>query len=127
MSEIPLGVSLEQRDNDFALRRKEADGTVTEIRLSTSELIGLKSQLEHWTSQLLQSLQDKSGQVRPLLVHPVAVAAVVPDALREKVLLTVQAPTGERMVLELSRPLAKKVAEDIPALLAEMGPALGRH
>jgi hypothetical protein len=31
------------------------------------------------------------------------------------------------MVLDLPRPVAKKLAEDIPVLLAELGPSFGRH
>jgi hypothetical protein len=125
MTSIPSGVSLTERDDDYVLRRKQPDGTLIELPLSQAELIGLHTQLQHWKTRLLQSLQDKSGTVRPIIAHPVAAMAVAPDAFREHVLLTTQAPTGEQMVLDLPRPVARKLAEDIPALLTEMGPSRG--
>ena len=72
MTEIPLGVSLTERDNEFLIARKQPDGIITEFPLTQAELIGLKALIENWSSRLLQSLQDKSGQVRPIISHPVA-------------------------------------------------------
>jgi hypothetical protein len=127
MSEIPLGLSLDQDSNGFTLRRKSADGTVVAIQLSGDELLGLKAQIDLWSSRLLQSLQEKSLSVRPIVVHAVRAADLAMDALQENILLALQAPTGEHMTFELPPEVAAHIATQIPDLLRQLGGSLSQH
>jgi len=53
-------------------------------------------------------------------VQSVARAGVLPEMMRESVLLVVTAPTGEQMTLELPPHVAKFIADQVPNVLREM-------
>ena len=121
MPEIPMGLSLDQDDDGFVLRRREAADAVTAIHFSEAEFWGLKDIISLWTDRILARRQTGSGAVQPVVAHPVAQVRMLPDAVQENILLTVAAPSGEQMTLELPFHVAKYIADEIPNVLRDMG------
>jgi hypothetical protein len=120
MREIPLGISLTEQDNGFILRRKLANGEITAINLTEEEFLGLREAIVFWTRSMLSQRQAPSSEFETIIVQPVARARVLPDAMRETVLLTIAAPTGEQMTLEFPPHVAKFIADQVPSVLSEM-------
>ena len=121
MPEIPLGISLVQDDHGFILHRKQADGDIAAINLTEEEFWGLKGAIGLWSDRILSQRQAGSAGVLAIVAHPVAQVRVLPDAMRATVLLTVAAPSGEQMTLELPPHVAKYIADEVPGVLREMG------
>jgi hypothetical protein len=61
-----------------------------------------------------------SSGFKTITVQSAAQARVLPNAKREAVLLTVAAPTGAQMTLELPPHVAKLIADQVPDVLSEM-------
>ncbi len=120
MTEIPPGFSFEESDDSFFLRSKSAYGVVTEIKVKTEDLHGLKAAIDLWTNRKLSSFQTTSGSVQPIVAHPVAKAGLWPDAVQENVLLTVEGPSSGRMTLSVPLSVATRMALELPGLLAQM-------
>lgn len=120
MTEIPFGLSLDQDDNGFVLRQKNSDGTIVAIQMLLEDLFGLKAIVDMWSSRHLQSLQEKSGSLRPIVTHAVQAADLATDALRANILLALQSPRGDHMTFALPKKVAEKVAEEILSLLPQL-------
>ena len=120
MAEIPLGLSFEESDDGFIIRRKSADGAVTEIKMTAEELYGFKGTIDHWSDRRMSTFQVASGSVQPIVVHVVAKAGLWPDAVQENVLLTVEGPSSAQMTLSLPLSEAERMALELPELLAQM-------
>jgi hypothetical protein len=120
MPEIPLGISLVEQDKGFILRRKQADGEISAINLTEEEFWGLRGAIVFWARRILSRRQAPSTEFKTIIVQSVARARVLPDAMRETVLLTIAAPTGEQMTLEFPPHVARFIAEQVPSVLSEM-------
>jgi len=126
MPEIPLGISLVQDDTGFIFRRKQADGKISAINLTEEDFWELREAIGLLSRRIVSQRQAGSTGIKPIIAHPVAQVRVLPDAMRVTVLLTVAAPSGEQMTLELPPHVAKYIADEVPDILREMGAAT-RH
>jgi hypothetical protein len=124
--EIPLGISLIQDDTGFVLHRKQANGDISAMNLTEEEFWELRAAIGLLSRRIVSQRQAASAGVKPIIAHPVAQVRVLPDAMRVTVLLTVAAPSGEQMTLELPPHVAKYIADEVPGILREMGTAT-RH
>jgi hypothetical protein len=120
MTEIPLGISFDETDDGFVLRRKSADGHMDAIAIQRDEFFGLKATIDLWSDRMVQASQAESGSVHALIAHPIARVRLIPDAVRENVLATVEAPSGEQMTLSLAKSVAQYIATELPNVLSEM-------
>jgi hypothetical protein len=120
MPEIPLGFSLDADDDGFILRQKDANGAVTEIKMSAADLHGLKATIDLWSDRRMSQFQVGAGPVQPIVAHPVARVRLMPDAVQENILLTVEAPSGEQMTLSFPLLVADRIAGDLIDLVAKM-------
>ena len=121
MPEVPFGLSFDQSDDGFILRRKNADGNIVAITISRDELFGLKATMSLWSDRMIQASQAEFlGSVHALVAHPIARVRLIADAVRENILATVEAPSGEQMTLSLSKPVAEYIATELPAVLASL-------
>jgi hypothetical protein len=118
--EIPLGISLVEDGDGFILHRKQADGDISAIVLTEAEFWGLRGAIVFWARRILSQRQAPASGFKTIIVQSVAQARVQPDSMRESVLLTIAAPTGEEMTLELPRHVAKLIADQVPDVLSEM-------
>jgi hypothetical protein len=123
MPEIPLGISLVQDDTGFILHRKQADGDISAMNLTEEEFWELRGAIGLLSRRIVSQRQAGSTGIKPIIAHPVAQVRVLPDAMRVTVLLTVAAPSGEQMTLELPPHVAKYIADEVPGILREMGTA----
>jgi hypothetical protein len=124
--EIPLGISLVQDDTGFILHRKQADGDISAINLTEEEFWELRGAIGLLSRRIVSQRQAASSGIKPIIVHPVAQVRVLPDAMRVTILLTVAAPSGEQLTLELPPHVAKYIADEVPGILREMSTAT-RH
>lgn len=115
--EIPPGFSFAETDDGFILYRKELDGTCVSIPLSSGDLWGLKANIDLWADRILSHAQPISGSARAIVSHPVGGVEIAMDALAENLLLTLFAPTGERMTFSLPVSVADYLAAEIPSTL----------
>ncbi len=120
VQEIPLGISLVEDGNGFILHRRQANGEISAINLTEGEFWGLRGAIVFWARHILSQRQAPSTGFKTIIVQSVARARLLPDAMRESVLLTVAAPTGEQMTLELPPHVAKFIADQVPNVLSEM-------
>jgi hypothetical protein len=70
--EIPLGISLAERDNGFILRRKLANGEITAIDLTEGEFWGLTGAIVFWARRILSQRQALSSEFETIIVQAVA-------------------------------------------------------
>jgi len=118
MPEIPFGLSFDQNDDGFVLRRKEADGSVVAITMAPEELVGFRTTVALWLDRRMSQARVESGSVQPIVVHPIAQVRLVSDALEENALMTVAAPSGEQMTLSFPPGVADYIVAELPNLLA---------
>jgi hypothetical protein len=64
--------------------------------------------------------RELASEFKTIIVQSVARARVLPDAMRETVLLTIATPTGEQMTLEFPPHVAQFIADQVPGVLSEM-------
>ena len=120
MSEIPLGLSLDETEGGFVLRRKNATGTVISIPISREELFGLQETITSWRDRMVSGAKTQSGSVEAIVFQPVAQFELTHEAIGEHLLLTLVAPSGNRRTFGLVPPMAADLAEHIPAYLDQM-------
>ena len=68
----------------------------------------------------MSQFQVAAGPVQPIVAHPVARVRLMPDAVQENILLTVEAPSGEQMTLSFPSLVADRIAGDLIDLVAKM-------
>ena len=61
-----------------------------------------------------------ASEFKTIIVQSIARARVLLGAMRETVLLTIVAPTGEQMTLEFPPHVAKLIADQVHGVLSEM-------
>jgi len=120
MADIPLGISFEEDNNGFVLRRKEANGDVTAIHMAEDELFGLKATIELWSDRILQASQARSGSVHTVVAHPIGRVGLMTDALKANVIAAMEAPSGQRMYLSFPPAVADYILETLPNVLREL-------
>jgi hypothetical protein len=120
VQEIPLGISLVEDRNGFILHRRRANGGISAINLTEEEFWELRGTIVFWVDRILSQRHAPWSGFETIIVQSVARARVLPDTMRESVLLTVAAPTGEQMTLELPPHVAKFIADQVPNVLNEM-------
>jgi len=120
MPEIPLGFSLDEDDDGFILHYKNADGSVTTIKMSPADLHALKAAIDLWSDRRMSQYRVENGSVQPIVVYPVSQARVLPDLLKANVLLTVAAPSGQQMTLSFPLGLADALVVPLSDLVAEI-------
>jgi|SRR5271167_5022544 len=117
MPEIPRGFSFEETDDGYILRRNAA-GEVSEIRMSLEEFDALKATIDLWKDRRLSEYRvAEGGEVRPIVVQPVAKAVLWPDAMKANILLNVVTQSAH-MTLSLPPALATEMAGGLLHALA---------
>ena len=104
VSEIPLGLSLDETEGGFVLRRKNATGTVISIPISREELFGLQETVTSWTDRMVSGAKAQSGSLEAIVFQPVAQFELTHEAIGEHLLLTLVAPSGNRRTFGLAPP-----------------------
>jgi len=116
------GVSIEfvrARNGDgFVLSRTTASGRKTRIPLGATEILGLQEMIAISRDQILSQFRSESGDVEPIYVLDVSGARATIEALGERVLLTLIAPSGHETTHALPRHVVQFIIEKIPLLLA---------
>lgn len=120
MVKIPLGISFGAEGDGFVLRRKTADRKTIAIRLSAQEMLGLKGTIDLWSGRMLSQSQAESGQVEPVVAHPVERVQVQPDALNERVLLMLGVAPDAEMTFAVPAAAAEHIAAQIPLVLSHI-------
>jgi hypothetical protein len=121
MPEIPPGFSLDAADGCYILRHKTAEGVISEIKMLAADLHGLKASIDLRSDRKISEYQVEPGSgFQPIVVYPIALLRLLPDAPQTNVLLTVAAPSGEQMTLSFPLPVADRIAVELPELLARM-------
>ncbi len=117
MTDVPLGFSFEETDDGYILRRNTAGG-VSEIRMTLEEFDALKATIDLWKDRRLSQYQEaEGGEVRPIVVYPVAEAVLWPDAMNANILLNVVTRSAH-MTLSLPPSVATNMARALPDVLA---------
>jgi hypothetical protein len=111
---------LREDGNGFILHRRQANGKISAINLTEEEFWGLRGAIVFWARRILSQRQAPATGFKTIIVQSVARARVLPDMMRESVLLTVAAPAGEQMTLQLPPHVAKFIADQVPDVLSEM-------
>ena len=120
MSEIPLGLSFNEEDEIFVLRRKERDGTVVALTISAAELDELSGTIASWKDRRSSEILDRSGQVQQVVLHLVAGVGFSQETLGERLLLTLIGASGYRRPHGLPPHLIDALVEQMPLFAAEM-------
>ena|ERR1700722_5039589 len=118
MTDVPLGFSFEQTGDGFTLRNN-VDGEVTEIKVPADQVLGLKAEIDLWSSRRLLSLQVEGGAVQPIEVRWIAKVGVWPDQLRNVVLFA-QGSSGGETKLAFPLHVAIHLAAHLSGLVKEL-------
>lgn len=120
MEDIPPGLSFDQNDEGYILRRRDEDGRTVEITISPLELLTLRETIVLWTDRIRARLQAAAGPDQAVVVHPVARVRLLPDVAQENMLLTIVAPSGQQMTLSFPDLIAQHIADELRRLLRSM-------
>jgi len=112
------GFSIEETNDGLILHHGDE-----EMRMSKEEFFSLRAYLNLWTERMLSQFQERTGEVRQIVSHPIAEAVVWPDAIQENVLLTLTAPAGAQVVFSLPIPIASGLVGGLARVLSEMQPS----
>ena len=119
-ADIPHGVSFEEADDGYILRRNAA-GEVTEIRMTPEEFDALKATIDLWKDRRMSGYRlAEAGEVRPIVVHPVAKAVLWPDAMKANILLNA-VTQSTHITLSLPPAVATDMAGALLHALAMLG------
>jgi hypothetical protein len=103
----------------FVLSRTTIGGKKTRIPLTSDQVLGLQETIALLQDQLLSRFRSGS-EVKPIYVLHVSGAILRPEAVGERVLLTLAAPTGHETTHALPRETARFIADKIPEVLDQM-------
>jgi hypothetical protein len=117
--DIPEGLSFDQDDLGFVLREKKGSA-MTAIHFSEAEFWGLKGTIARWSDRILAQAQAKSGAVQVVVAHPIAQIRAMPDAMRQNVLATLAAPSGEQTTFQFPPDVADALSFQISAVLRDI-------
>jgi len=120
LTEIPLGLSLDETEDGFILRRKNEAGSVIAIPISREELFGLQETVTSWTDRMVSGVKTQSGSVEAIVFQPVSEFELGHEAIGEHLLLTLVAPSGNQRIFGLTPRMAADLAADIATYLNEM-------
>ncbi len=120
MKDVPFGLSFAEIDEGYALRRKEADGSVVTINLSEADVLGLQGTIQTWRDRIVPDVQGGSGLTNAVVAYPAVQIRILSDALGANVLLTIVTPSREQITLSLPLEISGYLVEELPDLLAQM-------
>jgi hypothetical protein len=111
-------ISLEQRDDDYALIRVAANGTKSEMLLSAANILTLAQSAQQLKDQLLPKLSRPGADA--VLMTPVVRVGLNVDLHKTAIHLMMIDPNGAQMAFSLPPELGRSLAERLPARLAEI-------
>lgn len=111
-------ISLEQRDDEYALIRVAADGTKTEMVLSTANVLTLAQSAQRLRDQLLPRLSRPGPDA--ISTTPVVQVGLNTDLHKTAIHLTMIDPNGAQMSFSLPLQVARQLAERLPGRVREI-------
>jgi hypothetical protein len=121
MTEKAMTLALEENDDGFTLRRTDADGTVSEMRLADADVTTLGLAAIALQQRILtRQATPASSAIAAVTVMDVARVRLNVDALGEVILLTLISPQGLETAFALPRDNAESLIAQLPFLLQKM-------
>ncbi len=112
-------LDLDEREQDFILRRTGVDGSVSEMLLSGEDVLSLAQSAQALRERVLSRQDPEGGTVRAVYVTPVTQVGLHLETLAERILLTLVDPLGSQLVFALPHDISEYLIENLPACLAE--------
>lgn len=111
-------ISLEQRDDDYALIRVAADGARSEMVLSAANVITLAQSAQRLRDRLLPKLSRPGADA--ISVTPVVQVGLNTDLHKTAIHLTMIDQNGAQMTFSLPPQVARPLADRLPVRIAEI-------
>jgi hypothetical protein len=87
------------------------------------EFFSVKADINLWTERILSSYQTRTGEVQPIVSHPIGSARVWRDAIQQNVLLILQSPTGTETTFSLPIEIAQGLAGELAHVVEQTQPS----
>jgi hypothetical protein len=115
-----IGLDLVDDGDNFLLKVTNKDGTITDVQLSSDQVMTLGQSAQLFQARILAKRSRKEAGVEAVFSTPVQEAILNTDLLNEKILLTLVAPNNARVVYELTPHLANNLVQRLPARILEI-------
>lgn len=116
MAEIPQGLSWVEREDDYALHRREGDRIIT-IGMSLEEALGLRQMLDQWDAAVKQRMQAQSGAVHTLTTFQAQTVSAETDAVRANLVVRWTTANGAESGISVVPEEAQDLAAEIESAL----------
>jgi hypothetical protein len=116
-------LSLDPVGDNFVLRRVDAEGLVTTMALSETDILTLAQSVPALQQQVLSRHNPKAGSHSAVAVTEVVQVALNDESLGEKILLTMIAPGGSRATFAIPPLIGDLLVQRLPVFLARIAAA----
>ncbi len=113
-------ISLDPNGDDFVLRRVAANGAVTTMALSETDVLTLAQSAPAFQLEILRRHDPGGGNYSAVAVTEIAQIALHNESLGEAILLTMIAKSGSRQTYALPKFVAEPLAERLPVFVARL-------
>jgi hypothetical protein len=111
-------LSLDPEGDDFVLRRRAEDGSITSMKLSETDILTLAQSVPNLHLEILKRHDPKGESHLAVSATEVAQVALNQRSLGEAILLTLIAPSGGRSTFAIPEQIAALLVERLPVFLA---------
>jgi hypothetical protein len=113
-------LSLDPDGDNFVLRRVDANGTTTTMKLSETDVLTLAQSVPALQQLVLSRRKPRGGSHTAVSATEVAQVALHSERMGEATLITMIAQGGAHATFALPRHIVELLAERLPVLLTRM-------
>ncbi len=115
-----VGLDLVEEGDGFALLVTDASGKTTRVTLTPDQLMTLAQSAPLVQARILAKRSRTEAGVEAVYSTPVEETILNTDLLNERILLTMVAPNGARVVYEMTAYLANQLVQRLPDRILEL-------
>jgi hypothetical protein len=113
-------LSLDPDGDNFVLRRVEASGTTTTMKLSETDVLTLGQSVPALQQLVLSRRKPRGGSHTAVSATEVSQVALHSERTGQATLITMIAPGGAHVTFALPRHVVESLVEQLPVLLTRM-------
>jgi hypothetical protein len=117
---MPSGLDLREDGDDFILDVTARDGTTTQVKLTSEQLLTLAQSAPKFRERILSRRSPTTAGIQPVLATTVVQVGLNQDALGQDLLLSLVAPTGTQLTYALPIQIVELLVERLPQWLDKM-------
>lgn len=120
MPKRAAGLSLDAEGNGFILRRTNPEGRTVGMRLSAQDVLTLAQSAQALREQVISRHDPEGERVRAVYATPVVQVGIAPEAIGERILLTLIGPSATELTFAIPAHIAQHLVDRLPHFLQQM-------